>query len=114
MILTSFNYDTIKVTYDAPVDGPGRGKHNCQEETWRGALIYFKTEKNLPMLEIVKGDRHLILGRAKVIELTPWSAKFEAYWWASHPVKYNKDGKLSKRQKSGFSQLIRADIVCEV
>ena len=50
---------------------------------------------------------------ATVLELTPWGAKFEAYWWKSHPYRYNKDGSPSKKQKSGFSKLVRADVVCE-
>ena len=114
MILTHFNYDTIKVNYDEPVPGPGRTKHKVEEEVWRGAQIFFKIKDGLPILEIMKGDRHILLGRAKVIELTPWSAKFEAYWWAGHPIQYNKDRSRSKRQKSGFAQLVRADIVCEI
>lgn len=114
MILTQFNYDTIKITYDAPVESPGRNKHNCEEETWRGAQIFFEQKADVATLRIKKGDKSILLGRAKVIELTPWSAKFEAYWWEGHEFQYNKDGALSKRQKSGFKQLIRADIICEV
>ena len=113
MILTHFAYDTIKITYDENVEGPSQINDNCRNETWKGAQLFFKTDKNLPVLEIYKGDRHILLGRAKVVELTPWGAKFEAYWWRTHPIQYNKDGKLSKRQKSGFSKLVRADIVCE-
>ena len=114
MILTAFNYDTIKITYDEPVEGPGRDRHNCQEETWRGAQVFFESKDGIATLRIQRKDKSILLGRAKVVELTPWSAKFEAYWWSSHPTQYNKDGSLSKRQKPGFAQLVRADIVCEL
>ena len=116
MILTHFSYDTIKVTYDEPVDGPGRGDHNCKEEVWKNAQVHFKHDAatGISTLELHgERDRFLLLGSAKVIELTPWGAKFETYWWSGHPYKYNKDGSPSKRQRSGFAKLVRADVVCE-
>lgn len=112
MILTHFIYDKVSIAYDEPVpDHSGKSK---SEEIWRNAQIHFKRDGDITTLEIHGGrDRFILLGGAKVIELTPWGAKFEAYWWQTHPIRYNKDGRLSKRQKRGFKRRIRADIVCE-
>lgn len=72
MILTHFNYDTIKVTYDEPVDGPGRNEHNCKEEIWKNAQVHFKHDAvtGISTLELHgERDRFILLGSAKVIEL---------------------------------------------
>lgn len=117
MILTHYVYSTIKVTYDEPVEDFNFRKQEMeykQEETWREAEVFFDRKDDYATLRIGKGDKSILLGRAKVISLSPWGAKFEAYWWAGHPIKYNKNGSPSKRQKEGFRMLVRADIVCEV
>ena len=117
MILTHFNYDTVKITYDKPIphfNYRTQKKEPLAEEIWRGAQVFFDRKGGYATLSIRKGDKSILLSRAKVIEITPWSAKFEAYWWAGHDCQYNKDGSLSKRQKNGFKTLIRADIVCEL
>ena len=117
MILTAFNYDTIKIVYDKPVphfNYRTQKKEPLEEETFRGAQVFFERKGDYATLSIRKGNRSILFGRAKVLELTPWSAKFEAYWWEGHDLKYNKNGELSERQKNGFKHLIRADITCEV
>lgn len=117
MILTSFCYRTIKIDYDEPVE-----KFNFRdqvmeyedEEVWTESTVHFNEKDGAPpTLRIGKGKKSILLCRAKVIELTPWGAKFEAYWWAGHPIERKKDGKPKKRQKSGFRRLVRADITCE-
>lgn len=113
MLLTHFVYDKVTINYDEPIPRNGSGKE-ITEEIWRNAQIHFKRKGDITTLEIHGDrDRFLLLGGAEVIELTPWSAKFEAYWWQSHPYNYNKDGKLSKRQKSGFRRKVQASIHCE-
>lgn len=113
MILTHFTYDKITVTYDEPVP-VGLHRRERTEEVWRNAQIHFKRKGDITTLEIHgERDSFILLGSAKVIELTPWGAKFEAYWWQSHPYRYNKDGSPSKRQKRGFKREVRADVVCE-
>jgi hypothetical protein len=117
MILTHYVYSTVKVTYDEPVedfDFRHQKMNYKEEETWREAEIFFELKDDYATLRIGKGDKSILLGRAKVIRLTPWDAKFEAYWWAGYPIDYTKDRKPKKRQKSGFRKLVRADIVCEV
>ena len=112
MIITHFAYDKVTITYDEPV--PRANGKVRTEEVWRTVQIHFKGDKTASTLEL-HGEREqfILLGNARVIELTPWGAKFEAYWWQSHPSKCNKDGKLSKRQPRGFKRLVRANVVCE-
>ncbi|MGD9726484.1 MAG: hypothetical protein AB7L09_02930 [Nitrospira sp.] len=107
-------YDKVTITYDKVIEDR-YGKPNCKEEVWQNTGVYFKVADGVSTLELHgPGDAFLLLGRAKVMAITPWSAKFEAYWWKSHPMRYNKDRTISKRQKSGFAQLVRAEIVCEL
>jgi len=117
MILTHFSYGTVKITYDEPVDDFNfhtQKMGSRKEETWKDAQVFFDRKGDYATLRVARGDKSILLGRAKVLELSPWGAKFEAYWWKGHDVAYKKDGKPAKRQKNGFARLVRADIVCEV
>lgn len=116
MILTHFAYGKITITYDEPVDDfdfRNQVMGSKEEEVWRDAQIFFENNDGHPRLRIAKGDKGMLLARAEVLELTPWSAKFVAYWWKGHDIKYNKDGSRSKRQPAGFARLVRAEVACE-
>jgi len=105
MKLDHYHWDKITITYDSPV--PRFNKPDTTEEVIRHvSLTYLCESDDYSTLRLVWGrgnllDRSMLLGRAKVKELTPFSAKFEAYWWTSS-LDSNKENKS-----------VRADIVCE-
>ena len=101
MILTQAVWSKVTITYDKMIEGPGRNKQDCKEETWTDARLFYKDEDGLTSLRIKKGDKDLFLIRAKVLEITPWSARFEAYWWSA------------KALGEDYERLERADVICE-
>ena len=102
MIVTQAVWDKVHIKWDEPV--PRHNAPDTTEEELSGVRIFFKQAgEYTTTVELLWGkDNHMLLTKAKLIELTPWSAKFEAYWWSS-PLPGGRDE----------TTLIRGDITCE-
>jgi hypothetical protein len=100
MILTQAVWDKVSITWDEPI--PRYKSPDITEETLREVRVFYKDDNGITSLELRWGhDNFMLLARAKVLNLTPWSAKFEAYWWSS------------SLDNNDYTQFTRGEIVCE-
>jgi hypothetical protein len=98
MIITQAVWDRVIVTYDESIErfiSRGR-RQKVDEEELRNVRLFFEwITEDAATLRLDWGkDRSMLLTRARLVELTPWSIKFEAYWCR-------------------FDTSTRADVVCE-
>lgn len=105
MIITQAVWSKVVIDYDEPI--PRYNRPDIQHEELKGARLFFKQEGEwtttlrINWNKTYSREESMLLTKAKVIELTPWSAKFEAYWWSS------------ALDSPKMDKLIRADITCE-
>lgn len=104
MNLTQFFYNKVTITYAKEMDHL-IGKNRKREELHNVRVSFKQDGTWSTILTLSKGDRFgetMILTKAKVLELTPWSALFEAHWFSA------KVGEPASKAKT-----IKASIVCE-
>ena len=105
MILTQAVWDKVTIKWDRPV--PRHDRSDTTEEELREVRVFFKQEGEwtttlrLTWNKTTSREESMLLTKAKLLELTPWSAKFEAYWWSS------------ALDSPKMDKLVRGDIVCE-
>lgn len=103
MIVTALRWAKVTVTYDRPV-ASGSEKPR-QSDTFKDAYVQYRVERTVdsPIKAIdynpkelysrtlsigepyPRDDNHLLLGRAELVHLSPFSAEFVAYWFGSGP-----------------------------
>lgn len=100
MIVNYCSWAKVGILYDKPVPPSlrGDGKPRLTDELKDAYVFYDDEDHTLTVKDVRVGDgmanQHFTFARAKVKKLTPWEAKFEAYWWDS------------------TGKMIRCDVLC--
>src|SRR6185436_2604063 len=103
MNITQIVWSKVTINYTEPVPS-GRDEKKRKSDTFLNAKVLLQPVGKIAKLEIfdtVNDYNHLLLTRAELVELMPWSAKFKAYWWSA------------TLESETYDRLVEAEIICE-